>query len=97
MFQGPFDYFTIPRREILKWFRHQSMGTSVNLQVPSDKLKGVIVCAVFVLHQHHPLHQLCSYYDAGYRLTHHPPYYFKVNGYNRESKDSREKKCQNIP
>ncbi|KAL4597191.1 hypothetical protein ACB092_12G217400 [Castanea dentata] len=58
----------IPGREIPKWFRHQSVGTSVNLQVPSDKFKGVAVCAVFVLHQHHPLHQLPSGDDEWFRL-----------------------------
>nr|POE60187.1 hypothetical protein CFP56_25387 [Quercus suber] len=51
------DYIIIPGSEIPKWFRHQSVGTSVNLQVPSsDKLKGVAVCALFVLRQHHPPH-----------------------------------------
>ena len=58
MFQGDetINHIIIPRREISKWFSHQSVGTSVNLQMPSDKLKGVAVCALFVLRQHHPLH-----------------------------------------
>ena len=69
MFQGdePINSFTIPEREILKWFRHQSVGPSVNLEVPSlellcNKLKGVAACAIFILRQHHPLHQLHSNY-----------------------------------
>ncbi|XP_050241116.1 TMV resistance protein N-like [Quercus robur] len=39
-FKGDEDIYRIiiPRREIPKWFRHQSVGTSVNLQVPSNKL-----------------------------------------------------------
>nr|XP_023923960.1 TMV resistance protein N-like [Quercus suber] len=52
----------IPGSEILKWFSHQNVGASVNLQVPSDslgnELMGIIVCAVFVFRQHLPLHQL---------------------------------------
>ena len=55
----------IPRREILKWFRHQSVGTSVNLQVPLDKFKGVTLCALFVICHHHPLHQLHSDDEIG--------------------------------
>ena len=46
----------------------------MNLQVPSDlcnKLMGVAVCAVFVLRQQHPLHQLyllwCYLKANGYR------------------------------
>ncbi|KAF3960816.1 hypothetical protein CMV_014495 [Castanea mollissima] len=64
----PIYNIIIPGREIPKWFRHQSVGTSVNLQVPSDKLKGVAMCAVFVLRQHHPLHQLPSGDDEWFRL-----------------------------
>ena len=83
MFQGNPDYgITIPGREIPKWFGHQSEGTSVNLQVPSDKLKGIALCAVFVLRHHHPLHQLLS--DAEtieeYIFTHHLHWYLKANG-----------------
>ena len=69
MFQGdePISNIIIPGREIPKWFRHQSVGTSVNLQVPLDKLKGVAVCALFVLRQQHPryvLHELHCYLKA---------------------------------
>ncbi|XP_030935129.1 TMV resistance protein N-like isoform X2 [Quercus lobata] len=78
------DYrITIPGREISKWFSHQSVGTSVSLQVPSDKLKGVVVCALFVLRQHHPLHQLPS--NNGYIFTHGLQWYLKANGYERRS------------
>nr|POE77227.1 disease resistance-like protein csa1 [Quercus suber] len=52
----------IPGSEIPKWFSHQNVGISVNLQVPSDllgnKWMGIAVCAVFVFRKHHPLHQL---------------------------------------
>ncbi|KAK9995183.1 hypothetical protein SO802_024886 [Lithocarpus litseifolius] len=49
-------YVKIPRSEIPKWFSHQNVGGSVNLQVPSDllgnKLMGIAVCAVFVFRKH---------------------------------------------
>ena len=85
MFQGDEpDYdIMIPGREISKWFSHQSVGTSVSLQVPSDKLKGVVVCALFVLRQHHPLHKLPS--NDGYILTHGLWWYLKANGYESRS------------
>uniref|UniRef100_A0A7N2MKI6 C-JID domain-containing protein n=1 Tax=Quercus lobata TaxID=97700 RepID=A0A7N2MKI6_QUELO len=66
--------FTIPGREIPKWFTHQSIGASMNLQVPSslcNKLKGVVVCAIFVLRQHHPFPQHNSLFEwRGYKGTH---------------------------
>ena len=69
MFQGdePISNIIIPGREISKWFRHQSVGTSVNFQVPLDKLKGVAVCALFEFRQQHPrylLHELHCYLKA---------------------------------
>ena len=57
MFQGAYlghEFFHIPGSEILKWFSHQSVGTSLNLQGPLDFI-GVIVCAVFVFRKHRPL------------------------------------------
>ena len=49
-------YVKIPGSEIPKWFSHQNVGGSVNLQVPSDllgnKLMGIAVCAVFVFRKH---------------------------------------------
>ena len=56
------------------------MGNSVNLQVPSDKLKGVAICAVFVLRQHHPLHQLHLDYVGSYKVTRWLWCYLKANG-----------------
>ena len=52
----------IPGSEIPKWFSHQNVGGSVNLQVPSDLLGNrsirIAACAIFVFRKHHPLHQL---------------------------------------
>ena len=61
--QNAFDYYVaIPGSEIPKWFSHQNVGGSMNLQLPSDllgnKLMGIAVCAIFVFRQHQPLHQL---------------------------------------
>ena len=81
MFQGDEHNYgiIIPGREISKWFSHQSVGTSVNLQVPLDKLKGVVVCVVFVLRQHHPLHQLHINYEGSYRISHRLWCFLKAN------------------
>ncbi|KAF3946477.1 hypothetical protein CMV_027260 [Castanea mollissima] len=48
-FQGSYSlqfHFLIPGSEIPKWFSHQSEGTSLNLQGPSDFM-GMAMCAVF--------------------------------------------------
>ena len=90
MFQGDESIYRIiiPGREIPKWFSHQSLGTSMNLQMPSNllcnKLMGLAVCAVFVLCQHRPLHQLDLSYGEGYRYTHWLWWYLKANGYESE-------------
>ena len=61
MFQRPdfggIDVF-ICGSEIPKWFRHQSVGASMEFleEGPSDFM-GIAVCAVFVCRQHHTLHQ----------------------------------------
>ncbi|XP_050254078.1 TMV resistance protein N-like [Quercus robur] len=66
--------FSIPGSEIPNWFRHQNVGASVNLQVPSHLLfsskLGIAVCAVYIFHQHHPLHQLHIQHYRGTIYTH---------------------------
>ena len=57
MFQGAYlgyEYFLIPGSEIPKWFSHQSVGTSLNLQGPLDFM-GIVVCVVFIFRKHRPL------------------------------------------
>ncbi|XP_050286579.1 disease resistance protein RUN1-like isoform X3 [Quercus robur] len=48
----------IPGSEVPNWFRHQSVGASINLEVPSylfKQFRGIALCAVFgPLHQHRP-------------------------------------------
>ena len=60
MFQGYPDFgMLIPGSEIPKWFSHQSVGASINLQVPlegcnNNNWEGIVVCPVFVLRHHFP-------------------------------------------
>nr|POE67007.1 tmv resistance protein n [Quercus suber] len=54
--EGRFDV-VIPGSEVPNWFRDQSVGDSINLEVPSDLFKqfrGIVVCVVFGPHQHRP-------------------------------------------
>ena len=58
MFQTPDIYLKhilIPGSEIPKWFSNQSEGSPMSLQAPSNFI-GIVMCAVFVLHHHHPPH-----------------------------------------
>ncbi len=88
-------YLEIPGSEIPKWFSHQKVGASMNLQVPSDlfyKCKGITVCVVHVFRQHHPLDQIHfeDFEDFGdledfedfedYKITHYLWCSVKVNG-----------------
>ena len=83
MFQGKERYrIAIPGGEIPKWFINQSVGNSMNLQVPSDlcnKLMGVAVCAVFVFRQNSSLPE---YRSLDYSL--------KVNGCYTDSSNGFE-------
>ena len=66
-------YLVIPGSEISKWFSHQKVGSSMNLQVPSDlfyKCMGIAVCFVHVFRQHHPLDQLHFVEVGSFKITH---------------------------
>ena len=80
MFQSPYELylqnFIIPGSEIPKWFSHQSEGTSLNLQGPSD-ITGIAVCVVFVIRSHLSLHLPSS---ELYRVTHDIDLSCYVNG-----------------
>ncbi|XP_050253611.1 disease resistance protein RUN1-like [Quercus robur] len=85
--QDDFYYkVVIPGSEIPKWFSHQNVGASMNLQVPPNllcnKLMGIAVCAVFVFRQHHPLHQL-HFEDYGHMIGTHD-LWCSVGGSRRE-------------
>ena len=46
-----------PGSEVPNWFRHQSVGASINLEVPSSldkQFRGIALCAVFGPPQHRP-------------------------------------------
>ena len=58
--------FIIPGSEIPKWCSHQSKGTSLNLQGPSDII-GIAVCVVFIIYPHPSIHVPPSDF---YRVTH---------------------------
>ena len=73
MFQSPYDLghqnFIIPGSEIPEWFSHQSEGTSLNLQGPSD-CTGIAVCVVFEIRPHLSLHQPPSeFFEATHWIT----------------------------
>ncbi|XP_050254064.1 TMV resistance protein N-like isoform X2 [Quercus robur] len=81
----PNTYLTIPGSEIPNWFRHQNVGASVNLQVPShllfsSKLMGIAVCAVYIFRRHHPLHQLHIRHIRGTIYTHKLRCFVEANG-----------------
>ncbi|XP_050279207.1 disease resistance protein Roq1-like isoform X2 [Quercus robur] len=79
--QSPYDSsyqnFIIPGSEIPKWFSHQSEGTSLNLQGPSD-ITGIAVCVVFAIRPYLSLHLPPSEF---YRATHNIGLSCDVNGY----------------
>nr|XP_023898733.1 TMV resistance protein N-like [Quercus suber] len=72
-----YQNFIIPRSEIPKWFNHQSEGTSLNLQGPSD-ITGIAMCVVFAIRPHLSLHQPPS---EIYSTTHNIGLSCNVNGY----------------
>ena len=64
-----------PGSEVPNWFRHQSVGASINLEVPSSldkQFRGIAFCAVFGPPQHRPPNL------PSYELQLHC--HFKVNG-----------------
>ncbi|XP_065637060.1 disease resistance-like protein DSC1 [Quercus suber] len=73
------SYLTIPGSEIPNWFRHQNVGASVNLQVPShlllsSKFLGIALCAVYIFRQHHRIYtqELCLVKVNGYTYFGYP-------------------------
>ena len=58
--------FIIPGSEIPRWCSHQSKGTSLNLQGPSN-IVGIAVCVVFIIYPHPSIHVHPSDF---YRVTH---------------------------
>uniref|UniRef100_A0A7N2MT80 Uncharacterized protein n=1 Tax=Quercus lobata TaxID=97700 RepID=A0A7N2MT80_QUELO len=77
-------YIYVPGGKIPKWFRHQNVGASVSLQMPSDfckKLMGIAMCVVFVFRQHSLFDQL-DFEDLGHnKYTHKLSCSIKFNNY----------------
>ena len=75
----------IPGSEVPNWFRHQSVGASINLEMPSNLFKqfrGIALCAVFRPHQHRPPSHhsyklLCQFKANGYKFGVRP--YAKIS------------------
>ena len=74
----------IPGSEIPKWISHQNAGASMNLQGPSDFM-GIAVCAIFVLRQHHPFHQIYSKNSGLHSHTHELQCCCEVSGHPNDS------------
>uniref|UniRef100_A0A7N2LQH1 ADP-ribosyl cyclase/cyclic ADP-ribose hydrolase n=1 Tax=Quercus lobata TaxID=97700 RepID=A0A7N2LQH1_QUELO len=71
--KGRFEV-VIPGSEVPNWFRHQSVGASINLEVLPylfKQFRGIALCAVFGPHQHR------RHYHRDYVLL---SCYFKANG-----------------
>ena len=50
-------HVVIPGSEVPNWFRHQSVGASINLETPSylfKQFRGIALCTVFGPYQHRP-------------------------------------------
>ncbi|XP_050256704.1 disease resistance protein RPV1-like isoform X2 [Quercus robur] len=72
----------IPGSEVPNWFRHQSVGASINLELPSylfKQFRGIALCAVFRPPQHRPpnhrsykLVLTCSFKANGNYFTDRP-------------------------
>ena len=82
MFQTPdihLKYILIPGSEIPKWFSNQSEGSPMSLQAPSNFI-GIVMCAVFVLHHHHPPHQSPSEFSKFNGSDYFVQFYYDVIG-----------------
>ena len=82
MFQTPdihLKYILIPGSEIPKWFSNQSEGSPMSLQAPSNFI-GIVMCAVFVLHHHHPPHLSPSEFSKFNGSDYFVQFYYDVIG-----------------
>ncbi|KAM5551813.1 hypothetical protein ABKV19_026592 [Rosa sericea] len=74
----------IPGSNIPEWFRHQSVGCSVSVSLPAhwnnSRVSGFALCAVFVLHEHHPVDKLYIDEFKTFNATHHLVCCLKLDG-----------------
>ncbi|XP_062021478.1 TMV resistance protein N-like isoform X2 [Rosa rugosa] len=80
MYQGISNYretfqIVIPGSNIHEWFSHQSVGCSLSVSLPAhwnnSRFLGFALCAVFVLHEHHPVDELYIDEFKTFNATHH--------------------------
>ena len=65
-----------PQSEILEWFRHQSTGPSLSIQLPSNfsnasTWMGLVLCASFSVHEHPTITSDNLDYDISHHLICH--------------------------
>ncbi|XP_040368554.1 TMV resistance protein N [Rosa chinensis] len=74
----------IPGSNIPEWFSHQSVGCSLSVSLPvhwnNSRFLGFALCAVFVLHEHHPVDELYIDEFRTFNATHHLVCCLKLNG-----------------
>ncbi|XP_040368773.1 disease resistance-like protein DSC1 [Rosa chinensis] len=74
----------IPGSNIPEWFSHQSVGCSLSVSLPvhwnNSQFLGFALCAVFVLHEHHPVDELYTDEFKTFNATHHLVCCLKLNG-----------------
>ncbi|XP_062023610.1 disease resistance protein RPV1-like [Rosa rugosa] len=74
----------IPGSNIHEWFSHQSVGCSLSVYLPvhwnNSRFLGFALCAVFVLHEHHPVDSLYINEFKTFNATHHLVCCLKLDG-----------------
>ncbi|KAM5551659.1 hypothetical protein ABKV19_026486 [Rosa sericea] len=74
----------IPGSNIPKWFSHRSVGCLLSVPLPADwnnsRFLGFALCAVFVLHEHHPVDELYIDEFKTFNATHHLVCCLKLDG-----------------
>ncbi|PRQ55829.1 putative leucine-rich repeat domain, L domain-containing protein [Rosa chinensis] len=74
----------IPGSNIPEWFSHQSVGCSLSVSLPvhwnNSRFLGFALCAVFVLHEHHPVDKLYIDEFKTFNATHHLLCCLKLDG-----------------
>ncbi|KAM5551741.1 hypothetical protein ABKV19_026538 [Rosa sericea] len=78
-------HMVIPGSNIPEWFSHRSVGCSLSMGPAClDEVLGFALCAVFVLHEHHPVDKLYMDEFKTFNATHHLVCCLKFNGIELE-------------
>ncbi|PRQ55309.1 putative winged helix-turn-helix DNA-binding domain, leucine-rich repeat domain, L [Rosa chinensis] len=74
----------IPGRNIPEWFSHWSVGCSVSVSLPAhsknSRVLGFVLCAVFVVQEHHRIDKLYIDEFKTFNATHHLVCCLKLDG-----------------